>query len=154
MWGERMKYRAVIFDVGDTLLEHYPSEIQIHTDRIGNLGFEINGQLAAAIADAVSAAAQEQIFKEQNGEPRMPDEEFVAMLDKAALSCVIADVNESDLPEKLRGAPIPEQKLRIIPGTEDVLQSLKDKGFRLGIVSNHRAWLPDYLSEIGLSVYF
>ena len=34
------------------------------------------------------------------------------------------------------------------------MQILKDRGFRLGVVSNHRAWLLDYLKEIGLSVFF
>ena len=34
------------------------------------------------------------------------------------------------------------------------MKSLKNKGFRLGIVSNHRAWLPEFLEEIGLAPFF
>ena len=149
-----MKYQAVIFDVGDTLLELYPSESQIYIDRMKELGFEINEQLAKAITNAISTASQKQIQKEQNGAPRMSDEDFTIMIDKAALSCVNTKINEFDLLVKLRDVPVPEQELRIIPGTIEALQSVKGMGFRLGIVSNHREWLPDYLTKIGLSAYF
>ena len=36
-----MAYKAIIFDVGDTLLEHYPSENQIYIDRVKHLRFKI-----------------------------------------------------------------------------------------------------------------
>ena len=148
-----MKYEAILFDVGDTLLEHCPSEKQIHADRLIHLGFEMDDQLATAVGKAIETAAQEQILKEQNGAPRMSDNDFSALLDKAALSCVSADKN-AELLEELSSLPLPKQEFKIIPGTVEVLQALKDKGFRLGIVSNHRAWLPGYLKEIGLSPFF
>lgn len=47
--------------------------------------------------------------------------------------------NENELLEKLAHLPLPKQEFKIIPGTVKVLQTLKDKGFRLGVVSNHRA---------------
>ena len=149
-----MKYEAIIFDVGDTLLEHYPSEKQIFVDRLKHLGFELDNKLTTSVGEAITKAAHEQIQKEQNGAPRMSDDDFTAMQDKAALSCIIADKNETELLEKLAHLPFPKQEFKVIPGTVEVLQTLKDKGFRLGIVSNHREWLPDYLKEIGLSQFF
>ena len=56
-----MAYKAIIFDVGDTLLEHYPSENQIHIDRVKHLGFSVNNELEVKIADAITTAAHEQI---------------------------------------------------------------------------------------------
>jgi putative hydrolase of the HAD superfamily len=83
----------------------------------------------------------------------MTDEDFESMLDEAALTCV--DTNYTDTTfERLRLIPMPQQELRIIPGVMDVLQALSAKGVRLGIVSNHRVWLMDYLCEIGLSGFF
>ena len=149
-----MKYEAIIFDVGDTLLEHYPSQKQIYADRLRYLGFDINEKSEEKIITAISKTANEQIMKEQNGAPRMPDEDFEIMLDKAALRCVNAEKEDSEYLEKLKYFPMPKQELRIIPGTIEVLQTLKEMNFRLGIVSNHRTWLPDYLKEIGLSHYF
>ena len=149
-----MKYKAIIFDAGDTLLEHYPSQKQIYAERIKHLGFDIDENTEEEIADAILKTANEQIIKEQNGTPRMPDEDFEAMLDKAALCCVNAGKDESEYLNKLKEFPMPKQELRIIPGTPEVLRALKNKGFRLGVVSNHRTWLPDYLKEIGLSDFF
>ena len=149
-----MKYEAIIFDIGDTLLEHYPNEKQIFIDRLKYLGFKVDNKLATSVGEAITKAAQEQIQKEQNGIPRMSDDDFIAMQDKAALSCVIAEKNDNELLKKLAHLPMPKQELKIIPGTVETLHTLKDKGFRLGVVSNHRAWLPDYLKEIGLSKFF
>lgn len=150
-----MKYEAIIFDVGDTLLEHYPTQKQIYIERLKSLGFDIDNEIGENIASAISQSANEQIIKEQNGEPRMADKDFEIMLDIAALHCL--DIEKEKEPEyliKLRQIPIPEQKLRIIPGAIETLQMLKNKGYRLGIVSNHRAWLPDYLKELSLAQFF
>ena len=149
-----MKYKAILFDVGDTLLEHYPSQQQIYAERLQYLGFDVDEKSRKNIADAISKAANEQIMKEQNGAPRMSDEDFEIVLDKAALRCVNFGKENPEYLEKLRRLPMPNQELVIIPGTIEALYIFKDMGFRLGIVSNHRAWLPDYLKEIGLSQFF
>lgn len=149
-----MKYKAIIFDVGDTLLEHYPSQKLIYIERLRSLGVEVNDDIGNNISSAITNAANEQILKEQNGAPRMADSDFEAMLDVAALCCVSGDNIKSEHTDKLKQIPIPEQKLRIIPGAIEALQVFKIKGYRLGIVSNHRAWMLDYLKEIGLSHFF
>jgi len=149
-----MNYKAVIFDVGDTLMENHPSQKQIYAERMKALGFDVDLATADEIVQAIEKAAHEQIAKEQNGEPRMPDREFEAMLDRAALTCVLEGQDGTDYLEKLSDVPLPEQELRIIPGALETLMALKDKGFRLAIVSNHRAWLPDYLVEIELAEFF
>ena len=148
-----MKYKAIIFDVGDTLLEHYPSTAQIYAERLKYLNL-VTDDLLNVISASIARASNGQIIKEQNGEARMSDEDFNIMLDKAALSCVKNLENEDYYLEKLRALPLIEQELRIIPGTVEVLRSLKEKGFRLGIVSNHRTWLPEYLRECGLAEFF
>jgi HAD superfamily hydrolase (TIGR01549 family) len=148
-----MKYDAIIFDVGDTLLENYPNQKQIYADRIKQLGFAVDEEMAEHILKATTNSAYRQIEKEQNGAPRMTDEDFDSMLDEAALTCVDTNYTGSTF-ERLRLIPIPKQELRIIPGVVDVLHTLSAKGYRLGIVSNHRVWLMDYLSEIGLSGFF
>ena len=61
---------------------------------------------------------------------------------------------EANSLEKLSAIPLPEQELRIIPGTIETLEALKDRGFRLAVVSNHRAWLPEYMAKIGLANFF
>ena len=149
-----MTYKAILFDVGDTLLEHHPGQKQMYLERMEALGFAVDPSTADEIAAAVEKAAHEQIAKEQGGAPRMPDGEFDAMLDRAALNCIMTGQDETAYMEKLSGIPLPEQALRMIPGTLETLAALKGRGFRLAVVSNHRAWLPEYLSKIGLADYY
>jgi len=149
-----MTYSAIIFDAGDTLLAYEPSQAQIYADRMKTLGLSINQTAEKKIALAIEKAAHEQIAKEQNGAPRMADDDFERMLDKIALTCVSKGHGEVMYLEKLRHITLPEQELRIIPGVLETLAALKERKFRLAIVSNHRAWLPDFLEKIGLASFF
>ena len=149
-----MKYTAIIFDVGDTLLEHYPKQEQIYLERMRTVGINVDDSAADMIMTAFNKAYHEQILKEQNGALRMPDDEFIYMLDKAVLNCFVSEENESDYLDKLKAIPLPELKLVLISGVPETLTAVKNKGYRMAIVSNHRKWLPDYLAEIGLSNFF
>jgi len=149
-----MKYTAIIFDVGDTLLEHYPKQEQIYLERMRIVGINADESDADMIMTAFNKSYHEQIIKEQNGAPRMPDAEFLYMLDKAVVNCFVSDDNDADYLEKLQAIPLPELKLVLISGVLETLTALKNKGYRLAIVSNHRKWLPDYLAEIELSDFF
>lgn len=149
-----MKYEAIIFDVSDTLVEYSPNYAQIYGDRLRSLGFEVSQEKAKEISKAVNWAIGEQTRKEQCGEPHISEKAYKTLLDEAALLCVI---NENICRKKylidLSKIPIPKQEMTIIPGTIDVLTTLKNK-YRLAIVSNHYSWLMDYLCKSGLSQYF
>ena len=149
-----MKYKSIIFDVSDTLVEYSPNYAKIYGDRLRSLSFEVSKEKAKEVSKAVNLAIGEQTRKEQCGEPHISEEAYKTLLDEAALLCVI---NENICREKylidLVNIPIPEQEMTIIPGTIDVLNALKTK-YRLAIVSNHYSWLMDYLRESGLSTHF
>ena len=149
-----IRYKAILFDVGDTLLEQHPNQKQMYLGRMRALGFDVDPLTADAIERAVEKAAHEQIAKEQNGAPRMPDSDFQAMLDRAALGCALKGRDEEKYLDRLSSIPLPEHELRMIPGTLETLAALKERGLRLAVVSNHRAWLPGYLAEIGLADFF
>jgi len=148
------KYKAIIFDVGDTLLENYPSQAQMYLDRLKLLNLNVENMSIESISEILEKTSHEQILKEQNGSPRMDDKEFEILLDKAIIGNVIKKQNSSTLLEKLIKIPFPQQELRIIDGVFETLSILLEKGFRLAIVSNHKSWLPGYLEKMGLSQFF
>ena len=102
-WGS-MKYKAVIFDLGDTLLFSSPSQGQIYADRFRYLGHSIGDENFILVQNAITNAANEQIAKEKRGAPRMPDDEFERMLDcakEAGLDCVWLSPPEAVLSEDI-----------------------------------------------------
>lgn len=149
-----MKYKAIIFDVSDTLVEYSPNYAQIFGDRLRGLGYVVSEEKAKEISRVVNWTIGEQIRKEQCGEEHISNDELNALLDKAAISCVTNNsiCNENHLLE-LGKVPMPKQKMTIISDVFNVLNVLKNK-YSLAIVSNHYPWLMDYLRTSGLAPYF
>lgn len=149
-----LKYKAVIFDISDTLIEYSPNYAQIFGDRLRSLGFEVSEEKAKEVSKVVNWTIREQNRKEQCGEPHISDEELSALLDQAALSCA-TDKNKRSKEHlmDLSKIKMPKQEMGIIPGVIDVLNALKSR-YRLAVVSNHYSWLMDYLRVCGLAPYF
>lgn len=149
-----MKYKAIIFDVSDTLVEYTPNYAQIFGDRLRSLGFEVSEEKAKEISRLINWTMGEQIRKEECGEAHLSDEELNVLLDKAALSCVtnVSNCNEKYFIE-LSKMRMPKQEMTVIHDVFYVLNALNSK-YRLAIVSNHHAWLMDYLETSGLAAYF
>ena len=149
-----MKYKAVIFDLGDTLLTSFPSQRRIYASRLEYLGYKIDSETAVLVENAITNAANGQIAKETKGAPRMPDDVFECMLDIAALSCVDTRDRTEQLLKTLHALPLPRQELTVVQGAKSVLQALIRIGYRLGVVSNHKKWMMDYLKKEELAGYF
>lgn len=148
------KYKAILFDVSDTQVEYSPSYAQIYGDRLCSLGFEVSKEKANEISKTVNWTIGEQNHREQYGAPHLSEEELNVLLDEAALSCVTADSDRiSQHLEQLKTIQIPKQKLSIISDVTRVLNNLTCK-YRMAIVSNHYAWLMEYLKTSGLFSYF
>ncbi len=149
-----MKYKAIIFDVSDTLVEYTPNWAKIFGDKIRSLGIDVTDEISWEISKAVYWATGEQTRREQNGAPKATEDELSGLLDEAALSCVQFpyEMKEAYL-ELMARTPMPKQKITVIEGVFDMLDSLLGK-YRLAIVSNHYTWLVDYLKECNLYNYF
>ncbi len=144
-----MKYKAIIFDVGDTLIEYSPNYEQLYGDRLRKLGFSLCDGVSKRISNAIYMASGEQIQREQNGATRITDEEFESLLNRAALLCVKEEGNEFDMMlDKMNQMPRPKQELIVIQGVFDLLSHLKELGYILAIVSNHGTLLMDFLKKL------
>lgn len=145
-------YKAVIFDVGDTLLYTWPSRAEAMRLRLTGAGFAPAEADMPGIMAAISAAERAQIAAEQAGAPRMNDKDYLLMVDRAALNHIgVAD--EAAL-AKLNAIPLPETELRVIAGIHEMLQRLKRSGIRMAVVSNHYRWLRGEMERLGLAPYF
>lgn len=147
-------YKAVIFDVSDTLVEYHPNWAKIYGDKIRSLGIEVTDKIAREINKAVNHAIGEQILKEQNGASRATLEESSMIKNRAALSCVdFPGELEATYLQTMSCMPKIRQEMHVISGVFETLDNLKEK-YNLAIVSNHHVWLADRLRELGLYEYF
>ena len=149
-----MKYKAIIFDVADTLVDYHPNLATIYGDKVRSLGLEVTEKAAREMNKAIYWAYFQQILKEQNGAPYATSEEISTLWDQAALSCVEVknEMKETYL-HLMSCMPKMEQEMRVIPGVIEVLEILRKK-YRLAIVSNHHSWLVNRLRELKLYDYF
>jgi HAD superfamily hydrolase (TIGR01549 family) len=152
-----MKYKVIIFDIGDTLLEYYPSQEQIYVERLKSIGIIVPNEKSNRIRNVINKTSYDQIAKEENGEPRISDEDFGLLLDEAVLLYInenLVSIKINEHLKKLSEQKIPETELRIMPNTIETLNILKKSDLRLGIVSNHRKWMLEFLKKIELINYF
>ncbi len=147
-------YKAIIFDVSDTLVEYRPNWAKIYGDKIRSLGIEVTEKITKEINKAVNWVIGEQILKEQNGAPCATPEESSMIKNRAALSCVhFPNEMEAAYLQMMSRMPKIRQEMHVISGVFETLDILKKK-YHLAIVSNHHVWLADRLRELGLYEYF
>ena len=149
-----MTYRAIIFDVSDTLVEYRPNFAKIYGDRIRSLGIEVTDDIAKEMNKAVCWAIGEQTLKENAGAPCATSEESSMIKNQAALSCVnFPSEMKAIYLQMMSRMPKIKQEMHVISGVFETLEILKKK-YHLAIVSNHHAWLSDRLRELQLHEYF
>lgn len=154
---DTFKYKALIFDVGDTLLARRPSNAEILMERCWKIGVFIEIQQAIIACKRSELWIGEQIMRELNGSPRMPDDEFNTNVDYIALKEVCLDKHEAEIKnivQKLQTIRGENQECTVIDVVYETLSTLKSKGFILAIVSNFNRSLSDMLKRFDLIRYF
>ena len=147
-------YRAILFDVSDTLVDYAPNYAQIYGDRLRALGFAVDAAKAREIRRAVNWAIGRQSLREMQGAAALSTVASGDMKNRAALSCVAFPREmEAVYLQKMAEMPEPPQQMRVMPGVCETLAALKDR-YALGIVSNHHVWLEDRLRALGLYDFF
>ncbi|MBQ4607285.1 MAG: HAD family hydrolase [Clostridia bacterium] len=149
-----MKYKAILFDVGDTLIRYIPASAELYQARLHEIGITITDKDARRIEQTVELCTAEQIYREIHGAPRMDDADFQKMMDTVILSdSAVCCVTEEQKKRFSDTWSLMRQEKVVAEGVFPLLEQLK-KTYRLGIISNYRASLAEYLEEVGLRPYF
>jgi len=149
-----LRYKAIIFDVADTLVYYRPNLSKIYGDKVRSLGLEVTEEAARKMNIAIYRTYGEMLLKVLNGMPRETGEETDTNWNRAALSCVEYDATmEGVYLQSMSEMEKVKQEKCVIPGVFETLDYLTGK-YRLAIVSNYSKSIMGKLKELGLYRYF
>lgn len=149
-------YKAVIFDVGDTLVHYEPDRESVISEILKLVGSNVTDNIAKKIDRNIEACIVRQIYRETQGDRRIDDNEYENLIDEAVIDVLnefgleLDEVQRRDFRKVRNGFTC---KKVIDPEIYSLLGKLQ-KTYKLGIVSNYTADLVDYLKDQKLSGYF
>ena len=148
--------KLVIFDVGQTLLFLTPSSEEVLLARCQQLAIDVELEDLKRGCKVGELWVAQTIMQEQQGAPKMSDEEFDMKWEYVVLETALKDrkADLDDLVKRLRDVQGPGQDWRTSSETHTVLDGLQAKGLPLGIVSNFPKILPDLCRKEGIADYF
>lgn len=140
--------KAVFIDVGNTLLYEKPSRFEIYAEEARRRGVEVPSHAMRALMTRV----HRELPREIGGAFRYTEGWFSAYIEHIFhLELGIAKGELPALREGLFGRFAAAGTFRPFPGSQELLASLRERGLRLGIISNWSTRLPALLEELGLS---
>ncbi|HFD39050.1 MAG TPA: HAD family hydrolase [Anaerolineae bacterium] len=151
------RYEAVLFDMGYTLVYFEPKHAVILGEVLRSLGVERSeDEIRAALR-----AVWQEFFNEEATADFPPTEEYDAWMEAELQRFLLAQLGvKAD--EALRRAYAQRLEawfrrpgvIRTYPEVREVLTTLREQGYRLGIISNWSWNLRDRVAQVGLTDFF
>jgi putative hydrolase of the HAD superfamily len=149
-----VRYRAVFFDVGGTLVDSRPSFPELFAALVTDAGHPVTPdavrEASIAVTDGFSRAAQENRLWTTSPERSRAFWTSVYDLMLKALDLPTGD----GLRDTLYAAFSDRANYRLYDDVRPTLDGLKADGYLLGVVSNFEAWLDDLLADLGVRELF
>jgi len=152
--GGRCSVEVVFFDVGGTILRANPSVGEIYARRAADHGFsskpeELNGRFRVAWG--------EYLVRSRSRAFRCDDETL-----RGDWFQIVSQTFAGDVPSGAMGALFEDlyeyfvypDAWTLVPGTRQAFETLRDRGMRLGVISNWDKRLRETLEGIGLLELF
>ncbi|MCP3980907.1 MAG: HAD-IA family hydrolase [bacterium] len=155
-----MRYRTVLFDVGETLIGPAISFGQIYSDTYRAFGFDIPGERFERAIRGVWAELMREIPAGTDRYAHYPGGEaeywlrFCRRVETAVLDGAPRDGLAEKALEALRAAFLGDDAWRVYDDVRPTLSALRDRGVKLGVVSNWDSRLPEILERLDLTDYF
>ncbi|MBI4832851.1 MAG: HAD family hydrolase [Candidatus Lindowbacteria bacterium] len=143
--------KVVFFDFGDTLMEGNPSYLRRITDLLGGLGFE------CAYTDVVRAfdKADYLVYLDSRSGSLSGDGEYLMrFLDHLGRLLQMSIDWPSALPRIMRKFDEKPYVRTLSEGVVETLEGLREKGYRLGVISNNDGRCREKCAELGIAQYF
>jgi len=151
-----LPYRAVFFDVGETLLAPHPSFNELFSEIMGGLGYEVTPddveKALATVAPSVSEAIGQ--TKSAWSTSREESRRFWRGLYGAMLAHWGIDDSSGAVFDVLYARFTSYESYRLFPDVIPTLTACRAAGLTLGVVSNFEDWLEGLLIEMEVAPFF
>jgi putative hydrolase of the HAD superfamily len=149
-----VRYKAVFFDAGETLLSPHPSFPELFRKVLRDEGFDVD---PAALRERLPALADR--FRQAAGEGVLWSTSMD--LSKRWWSSIYQELIEGlglpftpDLAGTLYRTFTDEANYRLFPDVEPTLERLRRAGLMLGVISNFEEWLERLLESLQVTRFF
>ena len=149
-----MRYRAVFFDVGGTLVDSRPSFPELFAATVARAGHPVTPdavrEASVAVTDGFSRAAQEnRLWTTSAARSRL----FWTSVYDLMLEALGLPTGDG-LRDALYEAFTDRANYRLYDDVRPALDLLGSDGYLLGVISNFEAWLDDLLADLGVRELF
>lgn len=151
-----MAFRAVFFDVGETLLAPHPSFRELFSIVMGDLGYDVTPDMVEEGLATVATSVSEAIGQETTLWSTSPDASraFWRRLYGAMLAHWAIPDESGAIFDALYRRFTSFESYRLFPDVIPTLSACREAGLTLGIVSNFEAWLEGMLIEMEVAPFF
>ena len=149
-----MRYRAVFFDAGETLVHPHPSFPELFASVLRAEGHEVDPvalvESLAVVFERFARAAQEGV--RWTATPERSREFWLSVY--RGLLARLGLAPSDGLAERLYQEFTQLSNYRLFPDVLPVLEGLRKRGVILGLVSNFEAWLAELLDRLAVAALF
>jgi putative hydrolase of the HAD superfamily len=149
-----MRYRAVLFDAGETIVHPHPSFPELLAEVLSRYGHTVDEaeirEKIHVVVDLFTTAASEGELWSTSAEKsrRFWDRVYRRLLSELGIPFTDA------VATTIYGTFTDLGNYRLFPDVLPVLERLRSDGFRLGVVSNFEEWLEQLLESLGVTGFF
>ena len=149
-----MRYAAVFFDAGETLVHPHPSFPDLLSEILNREGFDVSPERVRERSHVVfdrfrSAAEANELWTTSPERSRRFWHEVYAIFFRE-----LEIPNANGLIDVVYGEFTDLANYRLFDDVPDVLERLRDAGLVLGVISNFEEWLERLLEQLGVRALF